>query len=172
MQAKYLAYLCAWDFLPRAPAARHFPNSFPERKTKTMKLTTYLNYGGNCADALRFYEQHLGGKIVTMQTFDQMPEHQNVPPGQGKNIIHARIIIGDTLLMASDAPPDRFQPMRSVYLALSVGSNEEAESLYALLKEGGEIFMPMEETFFAFRFAMLRDKFGTSWMIINERPMP
>jgi PhnB protein len=74
--------------------------------------------------------------------------------------------------MASDGPPDKFQPMRSVYLALSVDSNEEAERLYALLKEGGEIFMPMGETFFAFRFAMLRDKFGTSWMIINERPMP
>jgi PhnB protein len=74
--------------------------------------------------------------------------------------------------MASDGPPDKFQPMRSVYLALSVDSNEEAERLYALLKEGGEIFMPMAETFFAFRFAMLHDKFGTSWMIINERPMP
>ncbi|MGA3012290.1 MAG: VOC family protein [Terracidiphilus sp.] len=137
-----------------------------------MKLTTYLNYGGNCADALHFYEEHLGGKIVTMSTFSQMPEHQNVPPGHENDVIHARIIIGDTLLMASDAPPDRFQPMRSVYLALSVDTNEEAERLYALLKDGGEIFMPMDETFFAFRFAMLRDKFGTSWMIINERPMP
>ncbi|MGA2832232.1 MAG: VOC family protein [Terracidiphilus sp.] len=137
-----------------------------------MKLTTYLNYGGNCAEALHFYEEHLGGKIVTMSTFDQMPGHQNIPPGTEKNIVHARIIIGDTLLMASDAPPDRFQPMRSVYLALSVDSNEEAERLYALLKEDGDIFMPMDETFFAFRFAMVRDKFGTSWMIINERPMP
>jgi len=62
--------------------------------------------------------------------------------------------------------------MRSVYLALSVDSNEEAERIYALLSNGGEIFMKMEETFFAFRFAMLRDKFGTSWMIIREKPMP
>jgi len=62
--------------------------------------------------------------------------------------------------------------MRSVYLALSVGSNEEAEQLYALLSVGGEIFMKMEETFFASRFAMLRDKFGTSWMIIHKKPMP
>jgi PhnB protein len=137
-----------------------------------MKLTTYLNYGGNCADAFRFYEQHLGGKIVAMSTFDEMPGHQNIPPGLEKGIVHARIIIGDTLLMASDAPLDKFEPMRSAYLALSVDTNEEAERLYALLKEDGEIFMPMDETFFAFRFAMLRDKFGTSWMIINERPMP
>ncbi|MGO9317396.1 MAG: VOC family protein [Terracidiphilus sp.] len=137
-----------------------------------MKLTTYLNYGGNCAEALRFYEQHLGGKILTMSTYNQMPEPKNIPPGCENSVIHARIVIGGATIMASDTPTDRFQPMRSVYLALSVDSNEEAERLYALLSVGGEIFMKMEETFFAFRFAMLRDKFGTSWMIIHEKPMP
>ncbi len=137
-----------------------------------MKLTTHLNFGGNCAEAFRFYEKQLGGKILMMMTHEQMPDPKNVPPGWEKAILHARILIGDTMIMANDVPPDRFQPMRSVYLALGVDSNEEAEHLYALLKEGGEIFMPMEETFFAFRFAMLRDKFGTSWMLIHERPMP
>jgi PhnB protein len=62
--------------------------------------------------------------------------------------------------------------MRSAYLSLLVDSNAEAERIYALLSEGGEIFMPMEETFFAQRFAMLRDRFGTSWMLLHERPMP
>jgi PhnB protein len=62
--------------------------------------------------------------------------------------------------------------MRSAYLPLLTGSIEEAERIYGVLSEGGEIFMPMEETFFAFRFAMLRDKFGTSWMILHERPRP
>jgi PhnB protein len=74
--------------------------------------------------------------------------------------------------MGSDVPPERFQPMRSVYLSLGFDSTAEAERVYALLSNGGEIFMPMEETFFAFRFAMLRDKFGTSWMILHERPRP
>ena len=74
--------------------------------------------------------------------------------------------------MASDVAPERFQPMRSVYLSLSVDSSQEAERVHALLAEGGEIFMPMEETFFAFRFSMLRDRFGTSWMIIHQKPMP
>ena len=69
-------------------------------------------------------------------------------------------------------PPDHFQPMRSVYLSLSVDSTEEAERVHALLAEGGQIFMPMQETFFAFRFRMLRDRFGTSWMILHERPSP
>lgn len=138
-----------------------------------MKMNPYLNYGGNCEQALRFYEKHLGGKILMMSTFSDMPSTGlQVPKEMANKVLHARIEIGGTILMASDTPPERFQPMRSAYLSLSVKSVEEAEQTYALLKEGGEIFMPMEETFFAQRFAMLRDKFGTSWMIITERPMP
>jgi PhnB protein len=93
-----------------------------------------------------------------------------VPPDRKDDILHARISIGETELMGADVPPERFQPMRSAYLSLLLDSTEEAERIYALLSDGGEIFMKMEETFFAFRFAMLRDKFGTSWMILHERP--
>jgi PhnB protein len=75
-----------------------------------------------------------------------------------------------TELSGADVPPDRFQPICSAYLSLSVGSTAEAERIYALLSEGGQVYMPMEETFFAYRFAMLRDKFGASWMILHERP--
>ena len=72
--------------------------------------------------------------------------------------------------MAADVPGA--QPMRSAYLSLSVASSDEAERIYAALAEGGEVFMPMAETFFAFRFGQIRDKFGANWMIIHERPMP
>ena len=137
-----------------------------------MKLYTYLNYGGNCAEAFRFYEQHLGAKIIMMMTHGQQPDPKNVPPDRKDAILHARINIGETELMGADVPAERFQPMRSAYLSLLVDNTEEAERIYALLSDGGEIFMKMEETFFAFRFAMLRDKFGTSWMILHERPRP
>jgi PhnB protein len=135
-----------------------------------MKLYTYLNYGGNCAQAFRFYEHHLGGKITMMMTHGELPNSTGVPPERKNDVLHARITIGDAVLMGADMPPGRFQPMRSAYLSLIVDSIEEAERVYALLSDGGEIFMPMEETFFAFRFAMLRDRFGTSWMILHERP--
>lgn len=135
-----------------------------------MKLHTYLNYGGNCEQAFRFYEKHLGGKIIMMTTHGQAPIPTNVPADWKNAVLHARIEIGETVLMGADIPPDRFQPMRSAYLSLSVSSNEEAERIYALLSDGGQIFMPIQETFFAFRFAQLRDKFGTSWMILHERP--
>ena len=134
-----------------------------------MRMITYLNYGGNCEQAFRFYEQHLGGKIVSLARHSEQPNPQNVPAGWENAVLNARMAIGETELMGADIPPDRFQPMRSAYLTLLVDSAKEAERIYALLSDGGQVFMRMEETFFASRFAMLRDKFGTSWMILHER---
>lgn len=135
-----------------------------------MKLRPYLNYGGNCAEALKFYEKHLGGKILAMMTHEQSPESSGVKPEWKNAILYAHIAIGDSEFMASDVPPERFQPMRSVYLSVSVSSDAEAERLYQLLTEGGEVYMPLQETFFASRFGQIRDRFGTSWMVIHERP--
>ncbi len=135
-----------------------------------MKLDVYLNYGGNCEQAFRFYEQELGGKITMMMRHGEQPNAANVPADWKNAILHARIEFGKTVLMGADIPADRFQPMRSAYLTLTLDSAEQAERLYALLADGGQIFMKMEETFFASRFAMLRDKFGTSWMLLHERP--
>jgi PhnB protein len=132
-----------------------------------MKLDIYLNYKGNCEQAFRFYEQHLGGKITSMTTHGENPGPSNVPADWNKAILHARIEIGGAVLMGADIPGA--EPMRSAYLTLRLDSDEEADRLYALLSDGGQIFMKMEETFFASRFAMLRDKFGTSWMLLNER---
>lgn len=134
-----------------------------------MKMATYLNFPGNCKEALQYYEKHLGAKTVMMMTFDQVPDPENVPPGMEKGILHARIMIGDTPLMASDGP--KVEPMRSAYLSLSVDSSAEAERIYKALSEGGQVFMPMAETFFAHRFGQLRDKFGINWMVIHEKPM-
>jgi PhnB protein len=135
-----------------------------------MNLNTYVNFPGTCAEALHFYEQHLGAKTVEKLTFDQMPEPKNIPPGlKSSNILHARIEIGDAVVMASDGPPERCLPMRSAYLAIRVDSTPEAERIYKALTEGGEVFMPLDETFFAYRFAMLRDKFGINWMILHEK---
>ena len=136
-----------------------------------MKLYTYLNYGGTCRQAFEFYEKHLGGKITMLTTHGEQPDQSRVPENWKNAVLHARIDIGGTTILGADIPPDRFQPMRSAYLSLMLDSNAEAERVYALLSEGGEIFMKMEETFFAQRFAMLRDRFGTSWMLLHERPM-
>jgi PhnB protein len=136
-----------------------------------MQLNTYLNYGGNCEQAFQFYEQHLGGKITFLMRHGEIPGDGQMPPDWKDKVVHAQMDLGGTALMGADVPPSRFQPMRSAYLTLTVESNDEAERVYELLTEGGEVFMPIAETFFAHRFAMMRDRFGTSWMLLHPKPM-
>jgi len=137
-----------------------------------MKLQTFLNYGGNCEQAMRFYEQHLGGRLTMQMSRAEQPDQSVTWPGWENSVQYATMDLGETQLMASDVPPDRFQPMRSVYLSLTVDSPEEAERVWAVLADGGKILMPLSETFFATRFGQLRDQFGTSWMILALRPQP
>ena len=132
-----------------------------------MQLHTYLNYGGRCEEAFRFYEKHLDGKITFLMRHGELPD---APPGWAHAVLHARMNLGGTELLGADVPPDRFQPIRSAYLSLTLGSDQEADRVFALLSDGGEIFMAMQETFFASRFAMFRDRFGTSWMLLHPRP--
>jgi len=140
-----------------------------------MKVNTYLNFPGTCEEAMSFYEKHLGAKVLVKGTYGGMAGMggpKDLPPGiTPDHVIHARFALGDTVVMASDGPPDRCQPMRSAYLTLSVDSNEEAERLYKALIEGGEVFMPIGETFFAHRFGQFRDKYGVNWMVIHEKQM-
>jgi PhnB protein len=135
-----------------------------------MKMYTYVNFAGKCAEAFRSYEQHLGGKIVMSMTHGQAPDQSKVDPDSKDLVLHARITIGGTELLGADIP--NAQPMRSAYLSLSVESDADAERIFSALSGGGEVFMPLQETFFATRFGQLRDRFGLNWMIIHERPMP
>jgi PhnB protein len=135
-----------------------------------MKIYTQLNFGGNCEEAFRFYEKNLGGKALAMMRQDQAPGSRATGDA-GKAIIHARLGIGDTVLIGNDVPASVFEKIRSVYIFLSVDSPEEAERVYKLLAEGGQVYIPLEETFFATRFSQLRDQFGVSWSIIHERAM-
>ncbi len=131
-----------------------------------MKLDIYINYPGNCREAFRFYEQHLGGRITMLMTHAEGPNANNVPPELRNGVLHARLELADTVVIGADI--SGAEPMRSAYLTLTTDTAEEAERVYSLLSEGGQIFMKMEKTFFANRFAMLRDKFGTSWMLLHE----
>jgi PhnB protein len=133
-----------------------------------MQLTTYLNYGGNCEEAFRFYEQHLGAKIRFLMRHGETPDGSQAGPQWKDKVLHATLAIGGTELLGADV--ESYQPMRSAYLTLTVESSDEADRIYAVLSDGGDIFMPMAETFFAHRFAMLRDRFGTSWMLHHPKP--
>ena len=130
-----------------------------------MQLAIYVNYRGTCEAAFRFYAEHLGGRITGVTRHAEMGDPR-VPPDWGQKIVHARIEIGGTVVQGADIPTA--EPMRSAYLSLALDSEAEAERVYAILTEGGEVFMPMARTPFANRFAMLRDRFGTSWMLLHQ----
>jgi len=135
-----------------------------------MKMNTYVNFAGKCREAFQFYEKHLGGKISMMMTHGQAPDDGKVKPDWKDAVLHARIVVAGAELMGADIPTA--QPMRSAYLSLGMDSDAEAERVFAALSEGGEVFAPIQETFFATRYAQLRDRFGINWMIIHERPRP
>jgi PhnB protein len=130
-----------------------------------MRLDVYVNYRGNCDEAFRFYEQQLGGRITQMVRHGDMP-NPATPADWKDKILHARIEIGTIVLMGADIP--QAEPMRSAYLTLTVDSEAEAQRTYTVLSDGGEIFMKLEKTPFANRFAMLRDRFGASWMLLHQ----
>ena len=130
-----------------------------------MRLDVYLNYRGVCEEAFRFYEKHLGGRITGIVRHGEQP-NPNIPADWADKVLHARIEIGSSILLGADIPTA--EPMRSAYLALSFDAEGDAERVYAVLAEGGEVFMKMERTPFANRFAMLRDRFGASWMLLHQ----
>jgi PhnB protein len=130
-----------------------------------MELAVYVNYRGVCEEAFRFYAEHLGGRMRGINRHGEMP-NPNVPAGWSDKILHAQIVIGSTVVMGADIP--NAEPMRSAYLTLTTDTEEDAERIYGILTDGGEIFMKMERTPFANRFAMLRDRFGTSWMLLHQ----
>ncbi len=136
-----------------------------------MKLYTQLNFGGNCEEAFRFYEANLGGKVLMMMHQDQAPG-SSATGEASKAVIHARLAIGNTVLIGNDVSSSVFEKIRSVYIYLSLDSPEEAERAYKLLAEEGQVYAPLGETFYATRFAQLRDRFGVSWSIIHERAIP
>src|SRR6476620_2966883 len=130
-----------------------------------MRLDIYVNYRGNCEEAFRFYERHLGGRITGIARHGDQP-NPNIPADWKDKVLHARIEIGGTIVMGADIP--NAEPMRSAYLTLTVDREEEAERIYGVLTDGGEIFMKMAKTPWANRFAMLRDRFGANWLLLHE----
>ena len=134
-----------------------------------MTLNPYLNFNGTCKEAFEFYQKVLGGQIVAMMTHGETPAAGHTAPEWQDKIIHARLVVGSAVLMGSDAPPQYFQPAAGMTVSIMVDTAEEAERVFAGLSEGGQIQMPMEETFWATRFGMATDKFGTPWMVNCEK---
>ena len=135
-----------------------------------LKLNPYLNFNGNTRIAFEFYSRLLGGKL-DMQTFGESPMADQTDPDWRDKIVHARLTIGDAVLMASDAPDGRYQQPQGMMVSLQVDTAAEADRIFTALAEGGEVSMPIQETFWAERFGMCVDRFGIPWMVNCEKAM-
>jgi len=136
-----------------------------------MQINAYLNFNGRCEEAFKFYEKALGGKILAMMPFEGSPMADQMSPEWRGKIIHARLAVGDQILMGSDATPERHQKPAGFSVALGVSDPAEAKRVFHALSEGGKVEMPVQETFWALRFGMLVDRFDIPWMVNCEKPM-
>jgi PhnB protein len=138
------------------------------------QLCAYLSFDGNCAEAMRFYERTLGGRLEDLLRFADTPAADSVPEASRNRIMHAYLVLPDgSALMAGDAPTEQpFEPMRGVAMTLTFPNGAEAQRVFAALAEDGRVQMPMGPTFWAAQFGMLTDRFGTPWIVNGElRPV-
>lgn len=129
-----------------------------------MKMTPYLHFKNQCREAFELYADIFNGTINAMLSYEDTPETE-APVEWNNHILHAHLSIGDLELMGSDAPGDYYAKPQGLYIFMSVDELDEAERIYNRLSEGGAIQMPLEETFWAERYAMFIDRYGTPWMI-------
>ena len=132
---------------------------------------TYLNFKGNCEEAFKAYERILGGKIIALIKPQGTPMASHVAPDFQDKVMHVRMSLGGAVIMGSDTPHDNFQVPQGFSVNIGVDTSEEADRIYAALAEGGTQIMPIAETFWAHRFGMCVDRFGTPWMVNCENPM-
>jgi PhnB protein len=132
-------------------------------------MNPYLLFDGQCEAAFKFYEKCLGGKIEAMIPHEGTPAADYVPAEWRAKILHARMVVGDQILMASDAPPGRQAKPQGFSVNLAFKDPAEAERVFKALAEGGSVTMAFGETFWAMRFGMLVDRFGIPWMVNCEK---
>lgn len=130
-----------------------------------MQLSPYLIFNGNCAEALKYYEQVLGGKIEGVSTFGGSPAAEHAPPDWTDKVLHATIKIDGNEVMASDAPPGHYRQPQGISVAIGLNDRDRGEEIFNALSKDGTVTMPFQETFWAKGFGMCTDRFGIPWMV-------
>ena len=137
----------------------------PIYRETTMQLTPYLNFDGRCREAFEFYRDVLGGEIEGIMTYGESPMADEMPEDSHDNVMHAVLIAKGARLMGADGPPQGEGAARTMWVALIVDEASEAERIFAALAEDGDVQMAIQQTFWAERFGMLVDRFGTAWIV-------
>jgi PhnB protein len=134
-----------------------------------MTLTPHLSFNGQCEAAFQFYERCLGGKIVTMLTWGGSPMATQGPPEIEHKILHATLMIGDSMLAGSDVPSGQYQKPQGCHILIGIDDPMKGELMFNALAENGTVQMPFQKTFWAKGFGVLTDQFGVSWEINCEQ---
>ena len=135
-----------------------------------MKVQPYLFFDGSCDEAIAFYKNSLGAEVVTVMHYKDSPEPEMCSPATADKVMHASLRFGDTEVMMSDGRCEGKRNFQGFSLTLTVMDIPEAERVFGILAEGGEVQMPMTETFWSPRFGMVADRFGMSWMVMVQGP--
>ena len=135
-----------------------------------MQIQPYLFFDGSCEQALAFYATAVGAKVEMLMRYKESPEPPapGCAPPDGEKVMYVAFRVGDSVVMASDAPPGQHKGFHGFSLSLSVKTPEEARQRFDALAQGGHVFMPLDKTFFSPAFGMLTDRFGVQWMVLTQ----
>lgn len=136
-----------------------------------MQVQPYLSFNGQCEAAFKFYEKCLGGKISFIMKYGESPMAAQTPPEHLNRVMHVSLEAGDVKLAGADAPPNQYTQPQGFCVALNIDAADEAERVFKALSENGKVQMTLQETFWAQRFAMFIDQYGTPWMVNCGKPM-
>lgn len=134
-----------------------------------MSVLPYVFFDGRCEEAIDFYKKAIGARPETLMRFKEAPDQSMISPGSQDKIMHAHVKIGDATVLMSDGRCLGKPSFQGFALTISAKDEAEADKMFAALSDGGQVTMPMAETFFSPRFGMLADKFGVGWMVIVDK---
>lgn len=130
-----------------------------------MSVSIFLNFPGNCAEAFRFYEQHLGAKLGNMLSYGSSPMADEFPQHWQDKIINAELVLQNQRITGSDALPDHYAEPAGVALLLSTDNADQARRIFEVLAQEGDIQLPMRTTFWSPCYGIVKDKFGITWKL-------
>jgi PhnB protein len=136
-----------------------------------MTVNPYLSFDGNCREAFEFYKELLGGELFVM-TYGDSPMASELPPENHDRVIHAHLMAGDIVLMGGEAPSGEYRQPQGISINIQTGSVDEGSRIFEAFAQDGKVTMPFEETFWVERFGMVRDRFGTPWMVNAGKDKP
>jgi PhnB protein len=131
-----------------------------------MQIQPYLSFEGRADEAIEFYKKAIGAKVDMLMRFKEAPDQSMVTPESKDKVMHAALHAGDTQLLMSDGRCTGSANFNGIALALSVGTEADAERIFNALADGGKVNMPLAKTFFSPKFGMVADKFGVGWMVM------